>query len=80
MKIEAKPMSWPQSRAFNKFRKELDAKSLPEDEKGEEAIEWVLDNIYPDLDNDEITQADAIWLFEQTVKLSQQRTIDEEKN
>lgn len=80
MKIEARAMSWPKSREFNKLRRELKEKGCTEEIIGEEAINFVVTQVYPEIDAETLTQADAFYLFEKTMELSKQLTIAEEKN
>lgn len=80
--LTGKAMNWPQNRQYEKYRREL--KGNPEitddGEVGELLIDWVLEHIYPDVDVNKITPADAIYLFEQTMDLTNKRTEEEAKN
>lgn len=80
IKVKIKPISWAKMREFKKFHAALTAAEKSESEIVEEEANWVIENIYPELKPDEITFADGLYLYKETVEHSNQRTVEEEKN
>jgi len=88
--VEARAMSWPEFKAFNKFRREhLYAlkKQYPDADDdfinesiGEESVDWVLKNIYPDLDLSTIGPIEAMVLSNETTALTKKQKDAEAKN
>lgn len=88
--VQARAMTWPEYKEFNKFRREFTLKlrtQFPDVDKefidealGEETVDWILRNVYKELDINTIGVIEANSLAGATVQLSVEKKDAEAKN